>query len=537
MIQRLPNSFVIRATLTLLISLTALPVHTEAADSWAPSGSSSGSAPLSQGARVFVRTLALSGNTLFSDDQLTAAVADYLGQYLATEELEAVRNALSRYYVERGYLSSGALLPDQRVEGGVVRFEIIEGRVSEVRVEGLERLDSHYLKERLWPNRDEVLSLQRLQQRVLLLHRDPLLQRVRVQVLPGLRRGETVLLAEASEAESVTLWLEANNHRSPDVGSEQAILRLEQRNLTGRGDRLSVALAHSEGIEEINLDYQLPLAGGRWGLQLGGEAIQGDVVEDELESLEIESDSNRVRAGVTLRPIQRSDQLLELGFTLERARNRTRILDQPFSFSSGAERGESVVTTLRLDQSWLSRSPDQVLALSSTISLGIDAFGATVHNDERPDSQFLTWLAQAQWSRALGQRELILRALTRLADDELLPLERLGVGGPQSVRGYREGLLIRDQGLLLSGELQLPLGSRRASGGWYWAPFLDLGEAWNHGAESERSAISSVGVGLLWRGEQLDASLYFGAPLNDVKRSENSLQEEGILFSLSYRPR
>ena len=56
-------------------------------------------------------------------------------------------------YVERGYLNSGAVIPDQRVEDGVVRIQIIEGRLSEVEVTGDTHLSAGYVQDRLGRSR------------------------------------------------------------------------------------------------------------------------------------------------------------------------------------------------------------------------------------------------------------------------------------------------------------------------------------------------------------------------------------------------
>ena len=64
-------------------------------------------------------------------------------------ELEQLRQAISRYYVDRGYINSGALLPDDFYRDGIVHFRIVEGRVDQVRLQGLGRLRPSYVEERL----------------------------------------------------------------------------------------------------------------------------------------------------------------------------------------------------------------------------------------------------------------------------------------------------------------------------------------------------------------------------------------------------
>ena len=70
--------------------------------------------PLSAQFRVFVRRFQLSGNTVFSDQDLAQVTAPYENRTITSEELQEVRHQLTLYYVERGYINSGALIPTRR---------------------------------------------------------------------------------------------------------------------------------------------------------------------------------------------------------------------------------------------------------------------------------------------------------------------------------------------------------------------------------------------------------------------------------------
>src|SRR5262245_9010669 len=72
--------------------------------------------------RVFVRQINVTGNTIFSEADLAAVTTMYVNRYLTSEDLEALRLALTRLYVNAGYINSGAVLPDQTVTAGVITF-------------------------------------------------------------------------------------------------------------------------------------------------------------------------------------------------------------------------------------------------------------------------------------------------------------------------------------------------------------------------------------------------------------------------------
>ncbi len=206
--------------------------------------------------------------------------------------------------------------------------------------------------------------------------------------------------------------------------------------------------------------------------------------------------------------------------------------------------GKSDVTALRLPLEWLDRGRDQVLAFRSTFSIGVDLLGATENvGADVPDGRFVAWLGQAQLARRFGdgEHQLIARADVQLTADPLLPLEQLAVGGIDTVRGYRENVLVRDWGWIASLEyrwplltLQVPFLSRDPRDGVvFLAPFIDAGGGWNRERSTpDPEVIYSVGAGLLWSpAPNLGAEVYVGIPLEQVDEPEDEgLQDLGVHF-------
>ena len=99
--------------------------------------------------RVFVRVLRITGSTVFSEEDLAQVTAPYVNQELTTEDLEALRLALTRLYINAGYINSGAVIPDQTVQDGVITMQIIEGELSAIEITGNRWFRTNYLRQRL----------------------------------------------------------------------------------------------------------------------------------------------------------------------------------------------------------------------------------------------------------------------------------------------------------------------------------------------------------------------------------------------------
>ncbi len=128
---------------------------------------------------------------------------------------------------------------------------------------------------------------------------------------------------------------------------------------------------------------------------------------------------------------------------------------------------------------------------------------------------------------------LLLRGDLQLSDRRLVPIEQIGIGGQENVRGYRQDLLLADNGVVINAELRLPV-LRLAQGVLPVVPFKDFGVAWNSNANA--SSILGLGLGLCWQqGNNLTVRFDYGIPLNKVATSGRSSQENGIYFSIDWR--
>ena len=98
-----------------------------------------------------MRRFEIRGNTAFSNAELAKITAPYENRSLSAEELQEVRQQLTLYYIQRGYLNSGAIIPEQDLRTGVVQIEIVEGRLIGIEVEGHASLRREVIEARLEP--------------------------------------------------------------------------------------------------------------------------------------------------------------------------------------------------------------------------------------------------------------------------------------------------------------------------------------------------------------------------------------------------
>lgn len=455
------------------------------------------------------------------------------------EQLLQLRTEIAQLYAKRGYISSGAFIPnDQNIASGVVRIQVVEGELEDIVISGLQRLQKAYVRSRIQRFAGKPLNQTRLEQALQLLQIDPVIERVNAELTAGSVPGDNILQLKITEAPAFHAGVSFANNQSPSVSSEQASIFVAHDNVLGFADTLSAAYSITEGLDIYDINYSVPINAldGTVGVRLSNS--NSKIIENDFDALDIRSETETLSFNLRQPLVYTLDSEFALGLAFDLRRSQTFIFDDiPFSFDDeGPEEGESKLTVIRFSQDWLQRNTNSVLAARSQFSIGIDAFDATV-NDTGTDGRFFAWVGQFQWIQRLSPRILMLAKInTQLTGDSLLSPEKISIGGVETVRGYRQNQLVTDNGVVGGVEVRIPLASEVET--LQLIPFFDIGTGWNNRSDNpDPQTLASLGLGLQWQPlKGLSLRTDYGIPLVERGDSGNSLQENGFNFSVRYQP-
>jgi hemolysin activation/secretion protein len=424
------------------------------------------------------------------------------GRALPVSVLCEIRDAVATDLRRRGYVAA-VQVPAQRIEGGVVRFEVLYARLTAVRVRGdagrNETQIARYLNKLVTGavfNRVEA-------ERYLLLARDLPGMDVRLQLkpaggAPGEMVGEVSVRRRPVEADLVVTNL-APSQTGPFGGQ----MRLQFNGLTGLGDHSFVSYYvtpdfHEQHVLQAGHDFAI----GGEGLRLGGRVTHAWTAPD---------------LGATVPPVAARVFFanLELSYPLKRsqaatlfARGGLDLVNQRVSFNAAPlSRDQLRVAYLRLDGEWQDlrgRGPGGTsawrLAANLELRQGIDMLGATLDctRDLRACARagvvppsLITGSPTATMVRLGGLAELrVSNAVTislqprgQWASGGVYGFERFALGNYTVGRGYEPGVLTGDDGVAAT--LELRRDAITLSEDWKLAlqpyVFADAGWAWSRG--------------------------------------------------------
>jgi hemolysin activation/secretion protein len=434
------------------------------------------------------------GTTVFSQAQLSR----YFEQYLATEvdagKLSKIADGITEYYRQEGYLLSYATVPTQTVEAGMVRLNVVEGRIDAISVEGagaaqraIETIAAPLVNGA--PLKSSDLE------RVTGLIRDfPGITVQDIAVSPSEIAGRYTLKIKVIE-HRVRAFSYADNRATNGVGQGRAYSSFALSSVFIQGDELRGDVFGIPGIHSRFLFGQalVSVPVGHHGLRLAVWASKGDQYLRSSEHFRGKSDN--VSAQISY-PLLRTRVLTLVG--------KASMTD----FRSIGTHSDTVglrdhFRVARFAMQFANESDTTRFAGELSLSRGL-GFGGMTHVGDplasRRDASgmFTKVVFTLDVAHALGQR-FALRgvASAQYSDRPLLSGEEFSLGGNRIGRAFDFNALTGDRGAGAGAELSYRLGATKARRAELFG-FADEGFVSNLRSSApagQTHSIASVGIG------------------------------------------
>ncbi|MGK7942630.1 MAG: ShlB/FhaC/HecB family hemolysin secretion/activation protein [Crocosphaera sp.] len=478
--------------------------------------------------------------TLISNNQRKNIDLETFNQLYTT-----LANEITDYYLSQGYITSKAVIEPLETleENQEAQIIIIEGKLAEIKIKGRKKLLLSYICDRLISAITSPLNIIELEKQLRLLSLNPIFDSIDANLQPSGKPGLTIIVVTVKESDTWQFGIGIDNFSPPSIGSDRTGTFLENNNLTGRGDRLSVAYYRSttDGGNTLDTIYKIPLNTDEGSLQIRFIPTWTRVTQAPLDEFNITGEKQIYEISFR-QPLWRnlSDEFaLSIGFHYQ---NGQTLLNGELA---PIENARNRSTILQFGQDYVKRDQQGLWFLQSQINWGLDLFDATITSDSTPDSRFLSWLFQGQRLQRWNENYLmIIRGELQLTPDSLLPDQWFIIGGGQSVRGYRQNIRFGDNGVRLSIENRLKIIKNNDNQSTIEiAPFLDMGGVWftsENDNSPRKKFLMGTGLGLIWNNvatiEGLTLRLDYGIPLIPLPHLGNNLQEDGFYFQINYYP-
>ncbi len=400
---------------------------------------------------MLVQRFRFEGNQVYTAEQLQAVIAGWEGKELTLDDIYHVSDVLTAFYRRHGYMLATVNVPAQRVRSGVIRLEVVEGRLEDVRFEGNQSYSTEFLGRRLRGVRaGQVLTARKLERDLLLLNDLPGLT-ARSVIEPGRQYGTSDLLVRTQE-KRIAGSLRLDNYGRVTVGEWRLEAEASVNNPLAIGDQLNLLVTQSGSahLRFGRLSYSLPVDDRGTRGTISYSRFLYDVAPAKAGVADSHGDGSDWRVQLS-HPVVRSRQrnvLASAGFVRQDNYSSTDPGTGPQTSGTYIGYGEFSVL-------WAEQHKDRSQTLASAVLSGNFKHN---HNGSRANALKGKLQVNLTHVRALTPKWVLqAQAEGVLSVDPLPNGQQYRIGGPGNVRGFPSSELSGDNGYRFSLEASRPL--------------------------------------------------------------------------------
>lgn len=461
--------------------------------------------PEEEGLRIHVKAFRITGQDIYSQEELQELVRNSVGRDLTLDELQAIAQKIAEHFRKSGYIVANAYLPAQDVAEGILEIIVVPGKYEGIDIRNQSRLDSKIVENWLSVIQPGDYVKKDVLERALLLMSDTSGVSIKATLAPGKSTGTTTLIVDITDSGEITGTFSLNNHGNYYTGQGRGRVSVDFNNLGGQGDVLSLDDTYSGGgLNNAALQYLLPV--GKDGARLGvSYSTMNYKLGKEFKALEFDGKSKGAGIFASYPVIRSRDTNLfaQIGYDVRR------LTDNGFGIKMSDKRDN--VWSIGLNGA--SRDESGFNMYDLTIATGDLSFkgGRSIFGEPAEDIDQSTAKTAGRYTKinlGFSRQQLMSERLSFLfrvsgqtASKNLDSSQKLYLGGANAVRAYAEGEASGDQGYLVTGELRWSLPTRSVPS-LQLAAFIDHGRVtvhkkpWN-GSGDNSLILSGAGLGLI----------------------------------------
>lgn len=474
---------------------------------------------------VKIDQICFSGNTVFSNEELNKLVSDFLDRLITMQDIREICVIVREYYVQNGYFVARAYPPVQDINNGLLKIEIIEGKLGTIEVECNQFYSTAFIERHFENLRCDPINYDDFQKALMILNQNTNLNAGAI-FIKGKEFGTADVVIRVIDSRPVNFYADYNDYGTKGTSKNLYGGRFDYGNLLRYGDTFSLVMVGGtplENLKFIDAIYTIPV-------NFSGGTLQMSYLYSRF----------RVREFTPLH-LGGSAAIADVTYNQAIQRSRTLSTDIYLSFDYKQVKNFELGTTVTYDKlrvlglgahfdgtdSWNGRNVADV-AIYGGIPKFLGGSHAVDKHASRPGGgggfvQFNTYYRRIQ---SIHRRSYFLfNFIGQYSPYKLTLPQQMYIGGVDTVRGYNTAVALGDDGYVLSGEFRVTPSFTDKIGKYVQlAAFFDHGGVFlKHGkVEDQRNftALTGTGVGLRANGPKgFNFSLDVGFPLTKEKRT------------------
>ena len=403
---------------------------------------------------INVNAIELQGATIFEDSDYNKITGQYANRCLYISDINDLTQDLSNLYIDRGYISSRAYIPEQDLSSGVLKLFIVEGRLEQILYQPSNgKGEYREITTAFGDIQGDVLNLRDVEQGMDQMNRLES-NEVTMELMPGTQTGGTVILLKNQRSKPWHVKTGVDNYGSASTGEVQGFVELGYDNLFSANDLISFSFKHD--LEQANRRqsknvygrYEVPYGPYNFSYSLSyfdyisqistltnDFKTEGYSRTHDLSVARVLYRDQKSKTNANISFVSKENENFLSGFKLSNSSQKLTILKGGLSHSRQISNG-FLFGALNINQGvgWLGAQEDDGLSPASpqaeftSVTADLNAI------------KFWDW----GWGAYNPRTDLVARG--QWSSDQLFGSEQISAGGPFSVRGFKSASLSGDTG-------------------------------------------------------------------------------------------
>jgi len=232
------------------------------------------------GPKVFVKNISVIGVTLFPNDTIKTITSQFKNKELTLKEIQKIADLITDLYRQKGYVTSRAYLPPQKIEQGSLEIKVMEATVGDIEVKGNRFYSTKLIKRYISIKKGEPFNYNNLKLNLLDINEYPD-RNAKAILMPGKESGSTDVILDVKDNLPIHFGFGYDNFLSRFVRRNSYSTTVTDNNLLGHDDILTVRYQRGDANDyySYSIRYLYPVTknldigiyGARSKLVLGRE--------------------------------------------------------------------------------------------------------------------------------------------------------------------------------------------------------------------------------------------------------------------------
>lgn len=460
--------------------------------------------------RFEIAEFEITGNSVLSPEFVADVLAPFIGQGKSASDVEAARAALEKAYHAGGWPTVFVNIPEQTVEGGIVRLEVMEGLIGQVTVTGNRWHTMERIRKALPSVKTgRLIHIPQLTRELEGVNRTPDMT-VTLGLVPGEEPGTVDVDLQVEDHLPLHGRMELNNRNSPDTTDLRLNALVRYDNLWQRDHSVSFQWQTSpedgafpddwNDTEVFAFSYVLPAPWKRDHV-LAAYGVSSDSETASGEGFEVLGRGRiyGLRYVVPLTPYHDYTHNVTLGYDYKD-------FDEDLALS-GEPGLKTPITYSALSCSYAAFLPDRGGITQFNGGVFFTPRGLVTDRDEFEIKRYgargnyiYATLGVERNQKLPWKAGLYAKLDGQLADQPLISNEQYTAGGMESVRGYEETEESGDQAVHGSFELRAPAVTFRKADATVFAFYDFASLSLKNPLEEQDGSVTLEGAGVGARG-------------------------------------